>query len=43
MAFYHSPDVRGLLRKVLVPPFNEVVGLTHSKIYAFDDTVVLSG
>lgn len=43
MSFYHSPDVRGALKRVLRPPFNEVVGLTHSKVYAFDDTIVLTG
>eukprot|EP00911_Craspedida_sp_UC1_P001580 UC1_evm5s1194 len=41
--FYHTPDLRGWQRQLMRPPFNEVVGLTHTKIYIFDDTLVLSG
>ena len=35
--------MRGLLKKLLRPPFNEVVELTHVKIYIADDTLVLTG
>lgn len=39
---YHSPDLRGVLRH-LPPPFNETIGLTHLKVYIFDDELILSG
>lgn len=40
---YQAPDLRGLAKMLLPVPFNEVVGLTHLKIYAFDDTLFMSG
>ena len=40
---YHTPNLRGLLRRVGPERFNEVMGLQHMKIYLFDDDVVLSG
>jgi len=41
--FYHTPKLRGPLRKVLPQRWNEVVGLQHCKVYIFDDTVIISG
>lgn len=41
--FYHTPALRGLLKKVLPERWNEVVGLQHMKIYIFDDTLLISG
>ena len=35
--------MRGLLKKLLRPPFNEVVELTHVKVYIADDSLVLTG
>nr|CAG4649465.1 EOG090X08SX [Scapholeberis mucronata] len=41
--FYHTPALRGLLKKVLPERWNEVVGLQHMKIYIFDDSLLISG
>ena len=43
MHVYRTPDLTSTLERVLRPPFNEVVGLQHTKIYVMDDTVILSG
>lgn len=43
VALYHSPKLRGLLRWLLPQRWNETLGLTHLKVYLFDDTLVLSG
>ena len=40
---YHTPDLHGVLKRVLPDRFNEVVGLQHVKAYLFDDDVILSG
>lgn len=40
---YHTPDLSGLLKQVMPPRFNEGIGLMHMKIYAFDDTLIMSG
>jgi CDP-diacylglycerol--glycerol-3-phosphate 3-phosphatidyltransferase len=40
---YHTPDLRGILRRVLSGRMSEVVGLNHMKIYLFDDSFVISG
>ena len=42
VSLYHSPDLRGILRRA-PSPFNEVIGLNHLKIFCFDDTLILSG
>lgn len=41
--FYHTPNLRGLLRRVAPSRFNEVMGLQHMKIYLFDDSFIISG
>lgn len=41
--FYHTPALRGLLKKILPERWNEVVGLQHMKIYIFDDSLLISG
>jgi len=41
--FYHTPKLRGALRKVLPQRWNEIVGLQHCKVYIFDDSVIISG
>eukprot|EP00056_Hartaetosiga_gracilis_P018185 m.9949 g.9949 ORF g.9949 m.9949 type:complete len:426 (-) comp6469_c0_seq2:92-1369(-) len=41
--FYQTPDMTPLLKKTLKPPFNETVGLQHTKIFVFDDTLLLTG
>ncbi|CAN8030803.1 unnamed protein product [Ixodes persulcatus] len=43
VALYHSPKLRGVLRWLLPQRWNETLGLTHLKVYLFDDTLVLSG
>ncbi len=41
--FYHTPALRGLLKKILPERWNEIVGLQHMKIYIFDDSLLISG
>ncbi|XP_059470727.1 CDP-diacylglycerol--glycerol-3-phosphate 3-phosphatidyltransferase, mitochondrial [Neocloeon triangulifer] len=43
VALYHSPELRGIVRKLLPQRWNEVVGLQHMKIYLFDNSVIVSG
>lgn len=43
VSMYHTPDLKGVLKKTLPPRFNESIGLMHLKVYGFDDTVMLSG
>ncbi|KAH6942090.1 hypothetical protein HPB50_000665 [Hyalomma asiaticum] len=43
VALYHSPRLRGLIRWLLPARWNETLGLSHLKVYLFDDTLILSG
>ncbi|XP_077594640.1 CDP-diacylglycerol--glycerol-3-phosphate 3-phosphatidyltransferase, mitochondrial isoform X1 [Stigmatopora nigra] len=43
VSLYHSPDLRGLLKLLAPPRFNETVGVQHIKVYLFDDSLVISG
>eukprot|EP00891_Asterochloris_glomerata_P005904 jgi/Astpho2/5904/Aster-x0268 len=43
VALFHTPALRGLLKRVLPPRVNEVVGVNHLKVYLFDEDVILSG
>lgn len=43
VALYHSPQLRGLVRWLLPERWNETLGLSHLKVYLFDDTLILSG
>ncbi|KAI8098751.1 uncharacterized protein BX664DRAFT_319510 [Halteromyces radiatus] len=43
VSMYHTPDLKGVLKRTLPPRFNESIGLMHLKVYGFDDTVMLSG
>ncbi|KAI1317934.1 CDP-diacylglycerol--glycerol-3-phosphate 3-phosphatidyltransferase [Mortierella claussenii] len=43
ISMYHTPDLSGLLKQVMPPRFNEGIGLMHMKVYAFDDTLIMSG
>ncbi|KAG0228130.1 CDP-diacylglycerol--glycerol-3-phosphate 3-phosphatidyltransferase [Actinomortierella wolfii] len=43
VSMYHTPDLNGVLKRVMPPRFNEGIGLQHMKVYAFDDTIILSG
>jgi len=41
--FYHTPHLRGLLKRILPSKWNETVGLQHCKVYVFDDNLIVSG
>ena len=43
IAMYHTPILRGLWKMVMPQRYNETLGLQHTKIYLFDDTLILSG
>ncbi|KAF7723275.1 CDP-diacylglycerol--glycerol-3-phosphate 3-phosphatidyltransferase, partial [Apophysomyces ossiformis] len=43
VSMYHTPDLKGVLKKTLPQRFNESIGLMHLKVYGFDDSVMLSG
>ncbi|KAL0074455.1 hypothetical protein J3Q64DRAFT_1649246 [Phycomyces blakesleeanus] len=43
VSMYHTPDLKGILKKALPQRFNESIGLMHLKVYGFDDAVMLSG
>ncbi|XP_057341735.1 CDP-diacylglycerol--glycerol-3-phosphate 3-phosphatidyltransferase, mitochondrial isoform X1 [Microplitis mediator] len=40
---YHTPKLRGLLKKFIPNRFNELIGLQHMKVYIFDDSLIISG
>ena len=40
---YHTPDLRGWLKRFVPERFDEVVGLTHMKIYLVDTDFIISG
>ncbi|KAK0411211.1 hypothetical protein QR680_005542 [Steinernema hermaphroditum] len=43
ICLYHTPEFRGILKKILGERTNEIIGLQHMKIYVFDDDVLISG
>lgn len=43
VSLFHTPHLRGLLRRLLPERFNETIGLQHIKAYVFDSSLVLSG
>ncbi|RUP51789.1 hypothetical protein BC936DRAFT_145950 [Jimgerdemannia flammicorona] len=43
VSLYHTPDLKGWLKRVLPQRFNESIGLMHIKVFGFDDNVLLSG
>ncbi|XP_033122712.1 CDP-diacylglycerol--glycerol-3-phosphate 3-phosphatidyltransferase, mitochondrial-like [Anneissia japonica] len=43
VALYHTPHLRGILRSLIPERYNEVIGLSHLKVYLFDDSLVMSG
>uniref|UniRef100_A0A0W0F6X7 CDP-diacylglycerol--glycerol-3-phosphate 3-phosphatidyltransferase n=1 Tax=Moniliophthora roreri TaxID=221103 RepID=A0A0W0F6X7_MONRR len=42
-SFFRSPNLRGIMAKVVPPRFNEGWGTWHAKIYGADDDVMISG
>ena len=43
ISMFRSPNLRGLLAKLVPPRFNEGWGTWHAKIYGADDDVMISG
>ncbi|KAL3273679.1 hypothetical protein HHI36_015109 [Cryptolaemus montrouzieri] len=43
ISLYHTPELRGLMKKVVPDRWNELFGLQHMKLYIFDDTLIISG
>ncbi|KAG5889305.1 hypothetical protein JTB14_031951 [Gonioctena quinquepunctata] len=43
VSLYHTPALRGLLKKYMPNRWNELLGLQHMKLYIFDDTLIISG
>lgn len=43
VSFYHTPDLRWPLNKLLPHRYNELVGLQHMKFYLIDDSVIITG
>ncbi|CAD5224458.1 unnamed protein product [Bursaphelenchus okinawaensis] len=41
--FFHTPNLRGILKKYMPERVNEIVGLQHMKFFIFDDTIIISG
>lgn len=43
LSMYHTPDLRGITKKIAPARWNELLGLQHMKVYLFDDSVMISG
>ncbi|CAL4202519.1 unnamed protein product, partial [Meganyctiphanes norvegica] len=43
VSLFHTPELRGLLKRFIPQRWNEIIGLQHMKLYIFDDTLVISG
>ncbi|QDZ19946.1 phospholipase [Chloropicon primus] len=43
VSLYHTPRLKGLLKSVVKPPYSEIMGVCHMKVYVFDDAVLMSG
>lgn len=43
VSLYHTPNLRGITKRIVPPRWNELIGLQHMKIYVADHTVVISG
>nr|XP_002169178.3 unnamed protein product [Hydra vulgaris] len=43
VALFHTPNLRGILKAIIPPRFDETVNVSHVKAYVFDDTLILSG
>ncbi|KAH8388297.1 hypothetical protein KR093_003011, partial [Drosophila rubida] len=42
-SLYHTPDLRGMTKRLAPPRWNELLGLQHMKVYLMDDAVIISG
>ncbi|XP_030840085.1 CDP-diacylglycerol--glycerol-3-phosphate 3-phosphatidyltransferase, mitochondrial [Strongylocentrotus purpuratus] len=43
VSLYHTPELRGAKKALIPERFNEAIGLSHLKVYTFDDTLLMSG
>ncbi|GAB1598081.1 CDP-diacylglycerol--glycerol-3-phosphate 3-phosphatidyltransferase, mitochondrial-like isoform X2 [Argonauta hians] len=43
LSLFHTPDLRGVLKKIMPNRYNETIGLHHMKVYLFDDSLIISG
>ena len=43
LSLYHTPNFRGLQKKLFPERFNEGMGLQHMKVLIFDNNVILTG
>ncbi|CAH1971801.1 unnamed protein product [Acanthoscelides obtectus] len=43
VSLYHTPVLRGILKRYTPDRWNELYGLQHMKLYIFDDTLIISG
>ncbi|CAG9864968.1 unnamed protein product [Phyllotreta striolata] len=43
VSLYHTPLLRGYLKKCIPHRWNELLGLQHMKLYVFDNTLIISG
>ena len=43
VSLYHTPQLRGFKKKIIPAKFNETIGLQHTKLYVFDNSVLISG
>lgn len=43
VSLYHTPALRGLVKRLMPNRWNELLGLQHMKLYIFDDTLIISG
>jgi CDP-diacylglycerol---glycerol-3-phosphate 3-phosphatidyltransferase len=43
LRMFHTPNLKGLKKKLIPKRLNEGWGLQHMKLYGFDDEVILSG
>lgn len=43
LSLYHTPNLRGLTKRLVPHRWNELVGLQHMKVYIADETVIISG
>ena len=43
VSLYHTPLLRGAWKALMPQRYNETLGLQHTKIFVFDNSVILSG
>ncbi|KAI9190119.1 CDP-diacylglycerol--glycerol-3-phosphate 3-phosphatidyltransferase [Blastocladiella emersonii ATCC 22665] len=43
IALYHTPELTGWKKRLIPQRFNETIGLLHFKLFATDDSLIISG